>query len=75
MRRHQSCDFIIAGDFNLPSIERNDGQGTVLPNLTYGHNLYEVFIDTINNHNLEQFVNSPTRQNHLLGLYLHQHHL
>ena len=28
----------------------------------------EVFIDTINNHNLEQFVNSPTRQNHILDL-------
>ena len=68
IRRHQSCDFIIAGDFNLPSIEWNDGQGTILPNPTYGHNLNEVFIDTINNHNLEQFVNSSTRQNHILDL-------
>ena len=68
MRRHQSCDFIIAGDFNLPSIEWNDVQGTILPNPTYGHNLNEAFIDTINNHNLEQFVNSPTRQNHILDL-------
>ena len=68
MRRHQNCDFIIAGDFNLPSIEWNDGQEAILPNATYGHNLNEVFIDTINNHNLEQFVNSPTRQNHILDL-------
>ena len=67
-RKHQNCNFILAGDFNLPSIKWSDGHGTILPNPTYGHNLNEVFIDIINNHNLEQFVNSPTRQNHALDL-------
>ena len=42
--------------------------GHHLTNPTYGYNLNEVFIDVINNHNLEQFVNSPTRQNHILDL-------
>ena len=34
------------------------------------YNLNEVFIDVINNHNLEQIVNSPTTQNHMLDLIL-----
>ena len=67
-RQNQSCNFILAGDFNLPSIEWSDGQGTILPNPTYGHGLNEAFVDIINNHNLEQFVSSPTRQNHVLDL-------
>ena len=67
-RKNPNCDIIVAGDFNFPSIEWNDGQGTILPNPTYGHNLNEVFLDTINNHNLEQFVNSPTRQSNVLDL-------
>ena len=44
MRRQQSCNLIIVGDFNLPSIEWNDGQGTVLPNPTYGNNLNEALL-------------------------------
>ena len=28
--KHQNCDFILAGDFNLPSIEWSDSQGTIL---------------------------------------------
>ena len=48
------------GDFNLPSIEWSDGQGTILHNPEYGHGLNKVFIDIINNsnYNLEQFVSS-----------------
>ena len=41
------ANFIVAGDFNLPSIEWTNGQGSILPNLTYGYNLNEVFIDVI----------------------------
>ena len=55
-RKNPNWDIIVAGDFNFPSIEWNDGLGTVLPNPTYGHNLNEVFLDTIDNHNLEQFI-------------------
>ena len=65
-RKNPNCDIIVAGDFNSPSTEWNDGQGTILPNPTYGNNLNEVFLDTIDNHNLEQFVNLPTRQSHVL---------
>ena len=43
-------------------------KGTILPNPNYGHGLNEALIDIINNHNLEQFVSSPTRQNHVLDL-------
>ena len=60
-RKNLNRDIIVTGDFNFPSIEWNKGQGTILPNPTYGHNLNEVFLDTIDNHNLEQFVNLPTR--------------
>ena len=67
-RKHQNCNFILAGDFNFPAIKWSNGQGTILPNPIYGHNLNEVFIDIINNHNLEQLVHSPTRQNHVLDL-------
>ena len=67
-RKHQNCNFILAGDFNLPGIEWTDGQGTILSNPTYGYNLNETFIDVLNNHNLEQLVNSPTRQNNVLDL-------
>ena len=67
-RKNPNCDIIVAGNFNFPSIEWNDDQGTILPNPTYGHNLNEVFLNTINNHNLEQFVNLPTGQSHALNL-------
>ena len=67
-RKNPNCDTIVAGDLNFPSIEWNDGQRTILPNPTYGHNLNEVFLDTIDNHNLEQFVNLQTRQSHVLDL-------
>ena len=69
-RKHPNCNFIFAGDFNLPSIEWTDGQESIFPNAIYGYNLNEVFIDVMNNHNLEQIVNSPTRQNHIFDLVL-----
>ena len=34
----------------------------------YDYNLNETFIDVLNNHNLEQLDNSPTRQNNMLDL-------
>ena len=52
-RKHQNCNFILAGDFNLPGIEWTDDQGTILSNPTYGYNLNENFIDVLNNRNLE----------------------
>ena len=33
--KNLNCDIIVAGDFNFPSIEWNDGQGTILPNPSY----------------------------------------
>jgi len=60
-RKHPNCNFIVAsfgGNFNLPIWI--DGLGSIFPNLTYSHNLNEVFIDVINNHNFRtncQFTN------------------
>ena len=68
VRQNPCCNIILAGDFNLPSIKWDDGQGTISPNPTYGRDLNDVFIDIVNNYNLEQFVYLPSRQNHTLDL-------
>ena len=49
-RKRANCNCSIAGDVKLPSMEWTDGQGSILPNLTYGYSLNEVFIDEINCH-------------------------
>jgi len=67
-RKNPNFDLIVVVISAFLSIEWNDGQGIILPNPTYGHSLNEIFIDTVDNDNLEQFVNSPTRQNHVLDL-------
>ena len=40
----------------------------IIPNPTYGCDTNDVFVDTANSYNLDQFVYSPTRQNHTLDL-------
>ena len=52
---------------NLPRV----GARANLNYVCFGFILFEtlnIFIDIINNHNLEQLVHSPTRQNHVLDL-------
>ena len=58
------------GDFNFPSVVWSDGQGLLNPNPTYGCELNNVFLETINDGGLEQYVTKPTRQNDILDLVL-----
>ena len=56
VKQNPCCNIILAGDFNLPSIKWDDGQGTVLPDPTYGCNLNDTFVDIVSNYNLDQFI-------------------
>ena len=54
------------GDFNFPSIQWSDGHGVLNHNPTYGSELNNLFLTTMNDIGLEQFVNTPTRLNNIL---------
>jgi len=56
------------GNFNFPIIQWSDGHGLLSTNPTYGSELNNLFLTTINNIGLEQFVNTPTRLNNILDL-------
>ena len=58
------------GDFNFPSIVWSDGYGLLNPNPTNGSELNNVFLETMNDASLEQYVTEPTRQNNILDLVL-----
>ncbi|XP_065903849.1 uncharacterized protein [Dysidea avara] len=58
------------GDFNFPSVVWSDGYGLLNPNPTYGSELNNVFLETMNDASLEQYVTEPTRQNNILDLVL-----
>ena len=58
------------GDINLPGINWLDGSGQVISNPSYGVELNNVFLDQINDIGLNQFVNTPTRNNNILDLVL-----
>ena len=59
---------LVAGDFNLPDIVWVDGSGVAKPNPTYGCELNNLFLDKINDNNLEQFAYKPTRNKNILDL-------
>ena len=61
---------LLMGDFNFPSIVWSDGYGLLNPNPTYGSELNNVFLETMNDASLEQYVTEPTRQNNILDLVL-----
>ena len=65
VKQNPCWNIILAGDFNLPSIKWDDGQGTVLPYPTYGCNLNDTFVDIVQNYNLDQLVYIL---NHILDL-------
>jgi len=58
------------GDFNFPSVVWSDGQGLLNPNPIYGCELNNLFLETINDVVVEQYVSEPTRQNNILDLVL-----
>ena len=57
-----------ARDFNLPSITWEEGLGSLISTPAYGQELNSLFIETMNEFGFEQFVNQPTRENHMLDL-------
>jgi len=59
---------VLTGDFNLPSIKWNDGCGMIDPAPQYGYALNELLIDIVNDNSLEQLIEEPTRENHILDL-------
>ena len=61
---------LLLGDFNFPSIVWSDGHGQPGPSPSYGNELNNLFLETINDAGLEQFVISPTRQSNILDLVL-----
>jgi len=59
---------ILSGDFNLPSINWDDGNGLLTSHPTYGSELNNLFLDILDDVGLEKFVTSPTRQESILDL-------
>ena len=64
---------LVGGDFNFPDISWQDGYGHINPSPTYGTDTNKFFVDTINDHGLEQLISAPTRGNNILDLLLCSH--
>ena len=64
----QSPQIILAGDFNLPSISWIDGTGQVNPNPTYGTDVNQLLLESVNEFRLEQLVTKPTHRGNILDL-------
>jgi len=59
-------------DFNFPGLTWSDGYGQIsIP--TYGSSLNNLFIDTLGDARLEQYVYQPTCQNNILDLVFSTH--
>ena len=66
----------MAGDFNLPDIMWMEDHGTIKANIynpAYGSGINSFFLDTLNDHGLEQLLDEPTRNDHFLELVLSTH--
>jgi len=58
-------NILLTGDFNFPGLTWSDGYGQIsLP--TYGSSLNNLFLDTLADARLKQYVYQPTRQNNIL---------
>ena len=64
---------LVGGDFNFPDISWQDGYAHINPSPTYGTDTNKLFVDTINDHDLEQLISVPTRGNNILDLILCSH--
>ena len=64
---------LVGGDFNFPNISWQDGYANIDPSPTYGTDINQIFVDTINDHGLEQLISAPTRGNNILDLLLCSH--
>ena len=64
---------LLAGEFNLPGIQWVEGCGQIHSNPSYGLEVNHSLVDTINDDNLEQLVNEPTRGANILDLLFSSH--
>ena len=51
---------ILAGDFNVPDIYREEGLGHISPSSVYGYELNSPYVETMNDYGFEQVVNVAT---------------
>ena len=58
----------MTGDLNLPNIEWKDGCGMIDSTPQYCYTINELLIDVVNDNSLEQLIQEPTRENHILDL-------
>jgi len=63
-------NIVIAGDFNLPSINWSDNGATILPSPSYGRELNSLCLELMDDCSLEQLVYQPTRQENILDIVL-----
>ena len=63
-----SPNLILAGDFNLPDVEWQDGHGYPLTM----SEINTLFLDVVNDYGLEQCVQEPTREDHTQGMSDHE---
>ena len=63
----------LAGDFNFPDVAWSDGHSLVKPNPSYGYEINDLFLDFINDYNLEQLIHKPTRDKNVLYLVFSSH--
>ena len=64
---------LLAGDFNLPDISWSDGNGRINPSPTYGTEVNQLLLDSVNDNGLEQLVSVPTRGKNILDLLFCSH--
>ena len=60
---------LVLGDFNLPKFSWIDFEPSLRQDCT-GEPVYECFTDILDDFNLVQMVTQPTRQDHILDLFL-----
>ena len=53
---------IVAGDFNLPDIQWEEGLGHINPSPVYEYELNALFVETMNDYDFEQLVDLPTEE-------------
>jgi len=64
-------NILLVGDFNLPSIQWTEGCGQIAVNPSYGLEINHSLVDIVNDNNLEQLVNEPTRGTDILDCCFH----
>jgi len=69
----QMPQILLAGDFNLPNITWLDGIGQISPSPTYGTEVNQSLLETINEFGLGQLVTDPTRGENILDLIFSTH--